>query len=99
GSLAAQHAAAAPKGGVGGSLTAPPGSQVTQARASPMLSYALKTEAEAANPVSTSSPESYDIVPSMSQQFWDKVSHGKDAAAFESYGGGGYHGINGLLRG
>jgi hypothetical protein len=99
-SLAAKAAAAAPKPvAKHGSLTAPANAQVLQAPASPDLSHSLALEARTKKPASTNSAESFDIVPSMKPEFWAEVAHGKDAEAFDSYGGGGYHTINGVLRG
>ena len=97
-SLAAKAAFAAPKTPPHGSLTAPANVQVLQAPKSPDLSHALTLEAATKKPHSTNSPESFDIVPSMNTPFWNEVAHGKDAQAFDSYGGGGYHDINGVLR-
>jgi hypothetical protein len=96
--LAQKAAAAAPPTAKHGSLTAKPHVQVTQARKGPQLSFALKAESEARHPSSTSSPEALEIVPSMNSSFWAETAK-KDQAAFSSYGGGGYHIINGVLRG
>jgi hypothetical protein len=97
--LAAKAAFAAPVTPPHGSLTAKPGTQVTQARKSPALSFALKSEAEAKAPVSTDTAESREIVPSLKPQYWTVIQSSKDAQAIQSYGGGGYTEINGVRRG
>jgi ADP-ribose pyrophosphatase YjhB (NUDIX family) len=100
-SLAGKAAAQAAAAGIkhGQSLFAPASAQnFIQARASPETNFALALQKGAANPASTMSAESYDLVPSLKKEFWQKVDNSKDAHAFDDYGGGGYSNINGVLR-
>jgi hypothetical protein len=97
---AAQKAAAeAPKTAKHGSLTAPANAQVTQARKGAALSHALKQEADAVSPASTDTAAAREAVPSLRPDFWAEVGNKHDNEAVESYGGGGYSKINGVLRG